>query len=104
MSLYLVIWIVICFFGIKDFLFRATYKVKNREFKLLLIILLVMLTLRFGQGTDYFAYRYIYNRLSPDGFDTLNCHTNFLLHAQQYSRCSVLLDFVNISRLILHLF
>ena len=69
MSLYLVIWIVICFFGIKDFLFRATYKVKNREFKLLLIILLVMLTLRFGQGTDYFAYRYIYNRLSPDGFD-----------------------------------
>lgn len=84
-----------------------------------------MLTLRFGQGTDYFAYRYIYNRLSPDGFDfsiystvhgeigyLILCNLfryaklpyEFLLHAQQYSRCSVLLDFVNISRLILHLF
>lgn len=69
MSIYLIVWGVICLLGFKDNLFTTTYSTRRYEFKVLFVVLLLILILRFGQGTDYFAYRYIYNMLSPTRLD-----------------------------------
>lgn len=69
MSLYLILWIVICVYGFKDYLITASYMGRRREYLLILLILTAMLAFRFGQGTDYFGYRHIYNSLSPKSFD-----------------------------------
>lgn len=71
MSLYIIVWIGICLFGLKDFIIKSSYKTKQNEFKILFAILSLMLIFRFGQGTDYFGYRYNYNALSSMGIDFL---------------------------------
>lgn len=69
MSLYVMVWIVLCVFGIGDFFFKASYKTKRVEFICLVVFLSIILVFRFGQGQDYFSYRYIYNQMSTTGFD-----------------------------------
>lgn len=48
-------------------------KIDGFIYKVLLLIMTVMLCLRYGQGTDYFAYKYIYEKV-PNTFDI-----NFIL-------------------------
>lgn len=69
MNLYLIAWIGISILGLKDFTVRSTRKIKKMEFMTITLILSAMLIFRFGQGTDYFGYRYIYNQMSQNGFD-----------------------------------
>ena len=72
MSLYLFSWIIICMLSIKDFIVRTSRKLRNIEFFILMFFLFLMLALRFGQGSDYFAYQYIYNSMSSESIDTSN--------------------------------
>lgn len=69
MNLYLIVWLLICFFAIKDFAFKSSQKTREIEFAILILILSFMLIFRFGQGTDYFGYRYNYNSLSAEKID-----------------------------------
>ena len=69
MSLYVMVWIVLCVFGLGDFFFKASYKTKRVEFICLVVFLSIILVFRFGQGQDYFSYRYIYNQMPQNGFD-----------------------------------
>ena len=66
MSLYIVAWIGICILGTKKYFLRVSNKVQQSEFIVIVLALTTMLSLRFGQGTDYFSYRAIYYSISSE--------------------------------------
>lgn len=72
MSLYIVAWIGICILGTKKYFLRVPNKVQQSEFIVIALILTTMLSLRFGQGTDYFSYRTIYYSISSENISFSN--------------------------------
>ena len=60
MSLYIIVVIVLFFCSLLEFLTKRTYKLL---YFVTFIGLTMMLCFRYGQGTDYFAYQYIYELL-----------------------------------------
>lgn len=64
MSVYLVVWLVLCLFTLKQSIAKETITVGQIEFWLCFLVLTAMLVFRYGQGNDYFSYRYIYYRIS----------------------------------------
>lgn len=60
MSLYLVVWLLLCGLSIKDGAVRGKPATLRVEFWVCLLGLAVMLALRYGQGVDYLSYRRIY--------------------------------------------
>lgn len=64
MSLYIVIWILLCAVTIKDAAVPGGERSRKLEFWICFLILTAMLALRYGQGIDYFSYRRIYLSMS----------------------------------------
>lgn len=65
MSLYIIVGFVLFICSLFEFLTKRTYK---WLYSILFFGLTLMLCLRFGQGTDYFAYEYIYENV-PETLD-----------------------------------
>lgn len=64
MSLYIVVWILLCVVTIKDAAAPGSERSRRLEFWMCFLILTAMLALRYGQGMDYFSYRRIYLSIS----------------------------------------
>ncbi len=64
MSIYLVVWLVLCLFTLKQSVGKETRTAEKIEFWFCFLILTGMLVFRYGQGSDYFGYRYNYYKIS----------------------------------------
>lgn len=78
MSLYLIIYLILLGCVLLCFLCKKEYEVL---FVISLIILTAFLCLRYGQGTDYFSYRYLYYQ-APDNFATVKEFLNDTTHTE----------------------
>lgn len=64
MSLYVVIWLVLSLFSIRDVAAKNSDTGLKLEFLGGFLLLSAMLVFRYGQGSDYFGYRYNYYKVS----------------------------------------
>lgn len=64
MSIYLVVWLVLCLLTLKQSFGKETRTAEKIEFWFCFLILTGMLVFRYGQGSDYFGYRYNYYKIS----------------------------------------
>lgn len=67
MSLYIVVWGILCLFTVKGAVARESRAARQLAFWFCFLLLAAMLVLRFGQGTDYFSYLDYYYRMSDTG-------------------------------------
>ena len=64
MSIYLVVWLVLCLLTLKQSVGKETRTAEKIEFWFCFLILTGILVFRYGQGSDYFGYRYNYYKIS----------------------------------------
>ena len=64
MSIYLVVWLVLCLLTLKQSVGKETRTAEKIEFWVCFLILKGILVFRYGQGSDYFGYRYNYYKIS----------------------------------------
>ena len=64
MSIYLVVWLVLCLLTLKQSVGKETRTAEKIEFWVCFLILTGILVFRYGQGSDYFGYRYNYYKIS----------------------------------------
>lgn len=64
MSIYLVVWLILCLFTLKQSIGKETKTAEKIEFWICFLLLTAMLVFRYGQGSDYFGYRYNYYKIS----------------------------------------
>lgn len=64
MSIYLVVWLVLCLLTLKQAVGKETRTAEKIEFWFCFLILTGILVFRYGQGSDYFGYRYNYYKIS----------------------------------------
>lgn len=64
MSLYIVVWGILCLFTVKGAVARETRTARQLAFWFCFLFLAAMLALRYGQGTDFFAYQNYYYQMS----------------------------------------
>lgn len=64
MSVYLVVWLVLCLLTLKQSVGKETRTAEKIEFWFCFLILTGILVFRYGQGSDYFGYRYNYYKIS----------------------------------------
>lgn len=69
MSLYIIVWGLLCLFAAKGALVQERRTTARAEFWLCFLLLAGMLALRYGQGTDFFAYQFYYYEMSDTVFD-----------------------------------
>ena len=69
MSLYIIVWGLLCLFAAKGAVTRERRTTARAEFWLCFLLLAGMLALRYGQGTDFFAYQFYYYEMSDTVFD-----------------------------------
>lgn len=65
MSLYILVWLFLCVLSVKEAVVSEKTSKPTLAFWGGFLILTMMLVFRFGQGTDYFGYRYNYYKI-PD--------------------------------------
>ncbi len=98
MSPYLVLLVFLIMMGIAGF----NPKIENLSYKLSFLILTVMLVFRFGQGTDWLSYNYIYS-IAPAEIDFHHFFYSDLVHSEVGWKliCNIFkvfdLDFVHLS-------
>ena len=73
MSLYIIVWGLLCLFAAKGALVQERRTTARAEFWLCFLLLAGMLALRYGQGTDYFSYQEYYYMMSGS---TSRCPTS----------------------------
>lgn len=64
MNLYIVVWGILCLFTVKGAVARETRAARQLAFWFCFLFLAAMLALRYGQGTDFFAYQNFYYQMS----------------------------------------
>ena len=64
MSIYLVVWLVLYLLTLKQSVGKETRTAEKIEFWFCFLILTGILVFRYGQGSDYFGYRYNYYKIS----------------------------------------
>lgn len=64
MSLYIVVWGILCLFAVKGVVARESRTARQLTFWFCFLLLAAMLVLRYGQGTDFFAYQNYYYQMS----------------------------------------
>ena len=69
MSLYLIVWGVLCLFTFKGAIARESRAARQGAFWVCFLLLAAMLVLRYGQGTDFFAYQNYYYQMSDTVID-----------------------------------
>lgn len=69
MSLYLIVWGVLCLFTFKGAIARESRAARQGAFWVCFLLLAAMLVLRYGQGTDYFSYQNYYYMMSDTVID-----------------------------------
>ena len=69
MSVYIIVWGLLCLFAAKGALVQERRTTARAEFWLCFLLLAGMLALRYGQGTDYFSYQEYYYMMSDTGFN-----------------------------------
>lgn len=62
--MYIIMFIVILLLS----LIGTKYKDNKHIINIYLLLLLIMMCLRYGQGTDYFAYKYLFNQVKELGY------------------------------------
>lgn len=65
MSLYIIVWLFLCVLTIKEAATSVKSSKPTTSFWICFLVLAMMLFFRYGQGTDYFGYRYNYYQI-PD--------------------------------------
>lgn len=78
MSLYLCVYILLLIISLYSFIFKKDFKI---WYWICFVIILLMICFRYGQGTDYFSYNWIYNS-APKEFNFNDIFYTNLYHSE----------------------